>query len=56
MTMQFHEIIMALLSFISIYFPFPYISVTFVSKCFERIAVFVSSKNLKFHDSSRVGI
>ncbi len=45
---------MALLSFISTYFPFLYISVTFACKCFEWIAVFVWSKNLKFHDGSRV--
>ncbi len=55
MMMKFHETVMALLSFILTYFPFPYISVTFVRKCFERIAVFVLSKNLKFHDGSRVG-
>ncbi len=54
MTMTFHETVMALLSFISTYFPFPYISVTFTYKCFEWIAVFVSSKNLKFHDGLRV--
>ncbi len=54
MTMKFHETVMALLSLISIYFPFPYISVTFAYKCFEWVAVFVSSKNLKFHDVSRV--
>ncbi len=54
MTMKIHETVMALLSFISTYFPFPYISVTFACKCFEWVAVFVSSKNLKFRDGSRV--
>ncbi len=56
MTMKFHETVMALLSFISTYFPFSYISVTFVCKCFEWIAVFVSSKNLKLYDGLRVGL
>ncbi len=54
MAMKFHETVMVLLSFISTYFPFPYISVTFSGKCFEWIAVFVLSKKLKFHDGWRV--
>ncbi len=55
MMMKFHEIVIAMLSFISKYFSFPYISVTFVCKCIEWIAVFVSTKILKFHDGSRAG-
>ncbi len=55
MTMKFHETVMALLSFISTYFPFLYISVTSVCKCLESIAAFVSSQKVKFHDGSRVG-
>ncbi len=54
MTMKFHETVTALLSFISTYIHFPYISVTFACKCFEWIAVFVSSKTLKFLDGLRV--
>ncbi len=39
MMMKFHETVMALFSFISTYFSFPYISVTFACKCFVWIAV-----------------